>query len=102
MKVKVKVKTNSMKVYCISYDLKKTDCNYAKLTEAIKSFGKWWHQTGSVWLIVSNQDASVIRDYLMQFIDTDDKLFVIRVVKSWAGIGFSKEEYDWIKNKLNL
>jgi len=89
-----------MNVYCISYDLKKPDRDYEKLTEAIKTYGKWWHQTGSVWFIVSEQEASVIRDYLMQFIDKNDKLFVIRVVRGWAGTGFTTEEYDWIKNNL--
>lgn len=66
-----------MNVYCITYDLIKPDRNYEKLTEAIQSYGTWWHQTGSVWLIVTEQDASIVRDFLMQFIDNNDKLFVI-------------------------
>ena len=29
-----------------------------------------------------------------------DKLFVIEVIKHWAGIGFAKNEYDWLKENL--
>ena len=42
-------------VYCVSYDLKKPDRNYDDLIKELKSFGIWWHQTGSVWIIVTSK-----------------------------------------------
>ena len=88
-------------IYCISYDLSKPDRTYEELYSAIKSFGTWWHQTGSVWFIkATSTDSSVIREFLKQHINKGDKLFVIRVDKNWAGSGFSKDEYDWLHKNL--
>ncbi len=86
------------KVYCISYDLCTPNRNYNDLYDAIKSFGSWWHQTESVWFIISSKSAVEIRDYLLCTIDNNDKLFVIEVCKHWAGKGFLQEEYDWLND----
>lgn len=87
-------------IYCISYDLIAPNRNYNDLYSAIKSFGVWWHQTESVWFVKSTKAAVDIRDYLMQFIDNNDKIFVIQVIKNWGGRGFSKQEYDWLHDNL--
>ena len=85
-------------VYCISYDLRKPGREYDSLYEAIKSYGTWWHQTGSVWLIVTHQDAVQIRDDLKALMDFNDKLFVVALQREWAGAGFNQKEYDWLKS----
>ena len=85
-------------VYCISYDLRKSGRNYESLYEAIKSYGTWWYQTGSVWFVVSSDTAANIRDRLNEQIDSNDKLFVIALQKRWAGVGFSQREYEWLKS----
>ena len=84
-------------VYCISYDLKTPGRDYNTLIEAIKTYGAWWHQIGSVWLIVSNKTSASIRDELMRHIDRNDKLFVAALRKEWAGVGFNSDEYNWMK-----
>ena len=84
-------------VYCISYDLKTPGRDYNTLTQTIKTYGAWWHQTGSVWLIVSSKTAASIRDELMRHIDRNDKLFVSALKKEWAGVGFNSDEYNWMK-----
>lgn len=85
-------------VYIISYDLKTPDRNYEDLIKGLKSFGTWWHQTGSVWVIVTAKSVSEVRDYLRQFIDSNDKLFVVRLAKNWAATGFDTKEYEWLKS----
>ncbi len=85
-------------VYIVSYDLKKPDRNYEDLTNGLKSFGTWWHQTGSVWVIVTSKTTADVRDYLRQFMDANDKLFVVQLQKNGAAVGFSTDEYNWIKN----
>lgn len=85
-------------VYIVTYDLRKQERNYDELTKGLQSFGTWWHQTGSVWLIVTVKSSAEIRDYLRQFIDGDDQLFVGQLQKNWAAVGFTKEEYDWLKS----
>ena len=90
-----------MTVYCISYDLNGEASSYSPLFEGIKSFGIWWHQAKYVWVIKTDKSAKDVRDYLKQFIQNGDKLFVVEVVKHWAGTGFSKEEYDWLKKNFD-
>ena len=87
-----------MALYTISYDLTNPGRDYETLSNAIKKYGFWWHQCGSVWIIsVNNTNSTTIRDYLKQFIDTNDKLFVAKLSGEWAAYGFTKEEYDWMK-----
>lgn len=89
-----------MALYTISYDLSNPGRDYESLSNAIESYGNWWHQTGSVWIIsVQNTDAASIRDYLKQFIDWNDKIFVAQLSGEWAAYGFTQDEYDWIKSK---
>ena len=85
-------------VYCISYDLHRPIRDYESLYNAIKSYYTWWHQTGSVWFVVSSESAASIRNFLSKQIDTDDKLFVVALQREWAGVGFSQREYDWLKS----
>lgn len=85
-------------VYCISYDLKKPERDYPSLIDAIKSYHTWWHQTGSVWLIVTTESAVDIRTKLIKTLDSNDKLFVVALQREWAAVGFSEKEYDWMKS----
>lgn len=87
-------------VFCISYELKDKEKDYEGLVTAIKSFGLWWHQTNAVWYIASGKSSEDIRDYLMQFIYREDKLFVIEVQNHWAGVGFTDKEYNWLRDKF--
>jgi hypothetical protein len=88
-----------MKMYTISYDLSNPGRDYDSITNAIKNYGTWWHQSGSVWLIATNTTScTAIRDYLKQFMDQNDKIFVAQLNGEWAGFGFTTDEYNWIKN----
>lgn len=85
-------------VYIVAYDLRKPDRNYDDLIKELTSFGIWWHQSGSVWLIVTSKTTAEVRDYLMQFIDSNDKLFVSQIQNNWAAAGFTEDEYRWMKS----
>lgn len=85
-------------VYCISYDLKKPGRDYNLLYDAIRSYGIWWHQTDSVWLIVSKDTAINIRSKLIKYIDSNDKLFVVALKREWAAVGFNDKEYNWLNS----
>lgn len=85
-------------VYCVSYDLKNPGRDYNSLVEAIKTYGTWWHQTGSVWIIVSQKPSTTVRDELMRHLDQNDKLFVVTLKKDWAAVGFNENEYNWMKS----
>ena len=86
-----------MAVYCISYDLK--SYNYEPLINAIQSYGLWWHQSESTWFIETNQTSRQIIDNLRIFLNSSDKLIVIRVEKDWWAIGHTDEQYSWMRNR---
>ncbi len=86
-----------MVCYIISYDLVK-DKNYEKLYEAIKSFG-WAKITESTWAIITDKSAKELRDHLTKFIDSNDRLFVIKsgVEAAWRNVICNNE---WLKTNL--
>ncbi|MDI1224175.1 MULTISPECIES: hypothetical protein [Acinetobacter] len=88
-----------MKCYLISYDLRKTR-NYEALYEAIKSFGTWGKINESTWIIGSYQSAVQIRDYLLNFIDSDDRLFIVKSDReaAWQNV---MADNQWLKNTLS-
>jgi len=73
-----------MNCYLISFDLVKNR-DYEELYQAIKSYKPWAHITESTWAIITNNTVKEIRDNLKKYIDSDDRLFVIK----------SGEEADW-------
>lgn len=87
-----------MKCYLISYNLK-SERDYTSLYEAIKSYGVWAHILKSTWAIVTDQSAKEIREYLKNFIDQDDKIFVIKSggEAAWKDVLCTNE---WLKNNL--
>lgn len=88
-----------MKVYQISYDLRKQR-NYNVLYERIRSYKTFCHDLESSWVIVTDQSAAQIRDYLAQAMDTDDGLLVARLQGESAWQGLGDELSQWLKNQL--
>lgn len=83
--------------YIISYDLI-SNKNYEDLFKAIKNYGTYAHVLESVWIVKSSNNSTQIRDNLMNFLDSDDKLFVAKLTGESAWRNLSKEISDWIKN----
>lgn len=90
-----------MKCYIIMYDLRAPGRNYTALYAALKSYGTWAKITESSWAIVTESSATNIRDHLIQLIDSNDRLFVIKSGHNSAwrnAIGSN----DWFKKYLKL
>ena len=91
-----------MAAYLIGYDLhnsKETD-EYAKLEEAIKDFGTWWHHLDSTWVIVTELTAVQVRDKLKVHIKNGDELLVTKASREAAWAGFSDKGSTWLKEHL--
>jgi len=86
-----------MATLVITYDLYKTGQNYDCITEKIKSYGRWCHLQGSVWLIRTSKSCVQVRDELSTCLDANDKLFVAKLSGEAAWSGYSKEIGNWIK-----
>lgn len=87
--------------YIVSYDLCQPNRNYQDLYAALKSFPIWGRLTESTWAIVTDKTHAEIRDFLMKYIDNNDRLFVILSGKSaaWTKVLAPNE---WVKNNLVL
>ena len=85
--------------YIVSYDLRYPGRNYDKLYEAIKAYGTWAHINESLWAVVTSQTAVQVRDNLLQYVDPDDRVFVIKsgVEAAWQN-AICKNE--WLKENL--
>lgn len=89
-----------MAIYSVNYDLINPGQNYNDLILAIKSYNGWCHALESCWLIKTDQDATKIRDYLLKYIDKNDKILVIKVTTPAAWQALDKAVADWIHNNL--
>ena len=90
-----------MPTYMVSYDLKTQGKDYSALVKALQEgYRNYWHCLGSTWLIVADQNHTQVRDYLVQHIDTNDRLIVADLGGNAAWHGFSEECSNWITNNL--
>jgi hypothetical protein len=72
-----------MNTFVITYDLVKQR-DYVRLYEALKTFPNWGHVTESVWVVQSPWSVVEVRNYLMKFMDGDDRIFVVQSARSAA------------------
>ncbi|RZG63607.1 hypothetical protein EXE25_19025 [Acinetobacter bouvetii] len=89
-----------MATYSITYDLIKSK-DYTKIIEGIKkvSEGNWARPTKSQWIIISTKTSGQIRDFLKNYMDSDDVLFVIEVKDdNWASWSVAREVTNWLNS----
>lgn len=88
-----------MKVYQISYDLRKQR-NYEALYKRIKNLGSWCRTLESSWVIASQYTATQIRDDLKLALDRDDGLLITRLQGEAAWMGLDTKISQWLKQQL--
>ena len=76
--------------------------DYTKLHDAIRSYGTWAHALESVWIVSANSDAAAIRDYLSEFMDSNDRLVVVRLQGDWATFNVNLKVANWMKSTLSI
>ena len=90
-----------MNCFIISYDLCSPDRDYNRLYSAIKSFDRWGRLTESTWAVVADSTVVQIRNFLMRFIDEDDRLIVIKGGKEAAWVRTIAAN-NWVQQNLAL
>lgn len=76
-----------MRNILVAYDLNKSGQEYDVLIEAIESYVYYAEIQRSVWYLKTNQTATEVKEYLKQFIDRNDSLFVCEMADcNWEGI----------------
>jgi len=88
------------KSYLIGYDLNKSGQDYTTLIQEIKKLGNWWHCLDSTFIVKSSSTASLTRDHLKKFIDSNDELLIVCLTGEGAWTGFSEKCSEWLKKNL--
>lgn len=89
-----------MTTFMVGYDLGKPGRDYEGLSDYLKSFGTYWHNLDSTWLIVTSETAISIRDAALAYLDSSDKLLVAKVSAPGAWHGFGESGAAWLKKHL--
>jgi hypothetical protein len=88
-----------MTVYIVSYDLNKAGQNYNALYEELKKSSSWWHYLDSTWLISTAESADQLSDRLLAHTDKNDRLLVIKVVRTYQG-WLPEDAWEWINEHV--
>jgi hypothetical protein len=83
-------------VQLITYDLHRPGQDYARLYDAIKSLGAWWHCLESIWLVQTSMTSGQVRDALRPHLDANDALLVAGLNGNWATLGVESDCIDWL------
>jgi len=90
-----------MKKFLITYDLIRPGRDYTNLTEVIKRLGiTWAHPQLSVWIVKTNFTAVSIRDALLPFLDSNDKVLVCELGAEAAWSNQGQEISTWLTTNL--
>ncbi len=84
-----------MAVVLVTYDLKAPGRNYQPVHDYLKTF-TYCKGMESVWLLDTPTSPTVIRDTLKTKVDSNDKVFVVRITREWASNNFGCAE--WLNN----
>ncbi|CAO1655005.1 hypothetical protein [Parasphingorhabdus sp. NYA22] len=85
-----------MAVLMITYDLNTPGQNYQAIYDYIKENYTWCKGMESVWLVDTTTLPSAIRDDLIAICDENDKIFVVKITKQWASLGYYCA--DWLND----
>ena len=88
-----------MAKYLVIYDLvgtSETSQDYKRLIEKIKTYDDWGNIQRSAWMVKSSKGAPEVRDELLAYMDSNDRLFVLELTgaSAWEN---ALCETDWIK-----
>lgn len=89
-------------VYMVTYDLKSPGQNYDDVIKAIKdsSTGKWCSYWESSYLIQSLKTADQIQNAIQPYLDSNDRLIVIKVVRNYQG-WLNEEQWNYIRDMFD-
>jgi hypothetical protein len=90
-----------VKMFLVTYDLFRPGQDYTDLIEAIKQMGiTWAHPQLSVWIVRSNTTAAAIRDSLLRYLDSNDKLLVCELGPEAAWSNQGQAISKWLLDNL--
>ena len=91
-----------MNCHIIGYDLI-GERDYDSLYKAIRSYRTYARILESQWVIVTSQSAVEVRNYLLRYMDDNDRLFVGKLAKdaAWHNLVPEEEGNKWLCKYLS-
>lgn len=73
----------------------------ARFDGAVQMIKPWANalSKNSVWIVRSPKSASQLRDELKAVINKEDRLFVARISRHWAGTGMNTSFPEWMMSQ---
>lgn len=82
-----------MAVVLVTYDLRQPGRNYQPVHDYLKRF-TYCKYMESVWLLDTTAATAAIRDELIKLVDSNDKLFIVRLSGDWGSYNYGCA--DWL------
>ncbi|WP_298809687.1 hypothetical protein [uncultured Sphingomonas sp.] len=82
-----------MSILLVTYDLKAPGRNYQPVWDYFKQYNRC-KDLESVYLIETDKLPATVRDELGKLIDANDKIFIVKLARSWAARRFGCG--DWL------
>ena len=89
-----------MKTIQVSYDLSEPERNYDGLLEYLSSFARWTRVLDSMWIIRTTKSAETVRDELMRFVDSNDRVVVLDVTDDCWAANFTSDSTNWMYSNM--
>ena len=89
-----------MRVYVVSYDLRKPGKDYKGLSEELQRSPRWWHYLESTWLIATSENAGELYNRLVPHLDQGDNILVIQAGSDRQG-WLPRDAWNWIQQNLH-
>lgn len=87
-----------MRNYILIYELNNPADHYEEFHHAVRHYEDWLRLSRNIYLIKSHSLATLINDYLSQYIGKNDKLYVIQIYGDAAYTNSDMEIKPWISN----
>lgn len=88
-----------MKVFNVSYDLRKAGQDYSGLTDELKNSPSWWHYLDSTWLIATRESADQLWERISSHVDKNDSVLIMRVTAECSG-WLPEKAWEWIRQHV--
>ena len=88
-----------MNTYIVTFEV--DDSRRELLRDRLKKFSSYCPIHGNCWAVLSDKPPAEIRDFLVEALSDEDRIFVIRsgTYSAWRN-AYSEKHSDWLKEKL--
>ena len=89
-----------MKTFQVIYELSKPGRDYSELVEYLSSFNSWTRALDSTWFIRTRKSEETVRDELMRFLDSNDRVMVLDVTEDAWAANFTSDSTNWMYSNM--